>query len=138
METQEKQSTLLGTYLVNGTMGNVGMPGAPICRFSLVVTPAAHAVSGTVEITQAIEGPNSHIVVTNVKGTIRPTGLGQYTQVVALEGEYVFNFPPPAIGSILEKFSAHMAIDNSWNGQGGFSYGQNVVNDVPVRSIDQH
>ncbi|KGL62749.1 DUF1842 domain-containing protein [Polaribacter sp. Hel1_85] len=129
----ENSSALAGAYLTKGTIGNVGMPGAPIAHFSLVVVPAANSVSGTVEVTQAISGPNSKIVA-QVKGQIRATGFGKVTKIVSLEGEYVQSVPPPAIGSYLSKFSAHMAIDNSWNGQGGFSYGNTDIDDVPVKS----
>ncbi|PZR12183.1 MAG: hypothetical protein DI539_20180 [Flavobacterium psychrophilum] len=130
--TAEKPtSKLIGAYLVNGTMGNVGMPGAPIMHFSLVVVPSTNSVSGTVEITQAILGGD--IVVRNVTGTIRATGFGSVTQVVALEGQYVQSVPPPAIGSYLADFSAHMAIDNNWNGKGGFSYANHNVENVDVR-----
>lgn len=130
--TAEKaKSKLIGAYLVNGTIGNVGMPGAPIMHFSLVVVPSTNSVSGTVEITQAILGGD--IVVRNVTGTIRATGYGTVTQVVALEGQYVQSVPPPAIGSYLADFSAHMAIDNNWNGKGGFTYGNHNVENVDVR-----
>jgi hypothetical protein len=132
MSSKAASAPLAGAYLVNGTCGNVGMAGAPIMHFSLVVVPSANSVSGTVEITQALAPPNGSIVVRNVTGVIRATGFGTTTHVVALEGSYYQSLTPPAIGSILEKFSAHMAIDNSWNGTGGFSYGNNNVENVPV------
>jgi hypothetical protein len=101
-------------------------------HFSLVVVPSANSVSGTVEITQALAPPNGNIVVRNVTGVIRATGFGTTTNVVALNGTYNQPFTPPAIGSVTEQFSAHMAIDNSWNGTGGFSYGTNNIENVPV------
>jgi len=127
---EKKTSRLAGAYLVNGTMGNVGMPGAPIMHFSLVVVPSANTVSGTVEITQAIS--SGEIIIKNVKGSIRATGLGNVTKVVSLEGQYVQSVAPPAIGSYLADFSAHMAINDNWEGKGGFSYGNNDVENVPV------
>lgn len=131
--TAEKStSKLIGAYLVNGTMGNVGMPGAPIMHFSLVVVPSTNSVSGTVEITQAI-ATGGDIIVRNVTGTIRATGFGSVTQVVALQGQYVQSVPPPAIGSYLAEFSAHMALDNNWNGRGGFTYGNHNVENVEVK-----
>ena len=129
--TKEKTSRLIGAYLVNGTMGNLNMPGAPIMHFSLVVVPGANSVSGSVEITQgSVHG--QPIIVRNVKGTIRATGFGKVTKVVALEGQYTQSVPPPAIGTYLAQFSAHMAIDDNWDGQGSFSYGGHDVEDVPV------
>lgn len=128
--TAEKTSKLIGAYLVNGKMGNVGMPGAPIMHFSLIVVPSTNSVSGTVEITQATASGN--VVVRNVTGQIRATGYGKVTQVVSLSGQYVQSVPPPAIGSYLADFSANMAIDNDWNGSGGFSYANHDVENVPV------
>ncbi|MCI9843768.1 DUF1842 domain-containing protein [Flavobacterium pectinovorum] len=122
---------LAGAYLAKGTIGNVGTPGAPVATFSLVVVPSQHSVTGTVVITQAVNGPDSHIVV-QVKGRIYSTGFGNYTQVVSLQGQYVQSFPPPAIGAFLADFNAHLAIDNAWNGIGGFSYYQHQIENVPV------
>jgi len=122
---------LAGAYLAKGTIGNVGTPGAPIATFSLVVVPSQHTVSGTVVITQAVNGPDNHIVIP-VKGKIYSTGFGKFTQVVSLHGQYVQSFPPPAIGSFLADFDAHFAIDNAWNGTGGFSYYKHTIENVPV------
>jgi hypothetical protein len=127
---------LAGAYLAKGTIGNVGTPGAPVASFSLVVVPSQRSVSGTVVITQAIQGPDSRIVV-EVTGKIYSTGLGNVTQVVSLKGQYIHSVPPPAIGSFLANFDAHLAIDNAWNGTGGFSYFGNNVENVPVKSARQ-
>lgn len=124
---------IIGAYLAQGTIGNIGMPGAPIAHFNLVVIPSQNSVSGTVVITQAIQGSDSNITV-NVTGKIYAAGLGQYTQLVSMSGQYVQTVPPPAIGAFLADFNAHMAIDNSWNGVGGFSYWQHDIENVPVKS----
>ncbi|WP_281298360.1 DUF1842 domain-containing protein [Flavobacterium limnophilum] len=126
---------LAGAYLAKGTIGNVGMSGAPVATFSLVVVPSQNSVSGTVVITQAISGPDSYIVVP-VTGKIYATGLGNVTKVVSLQGQYVHSVPPPAIGSFLANFDAHLAIDNAWNGKGGFTYYQHQVENVPVAAIN--
>ncbi|MBF4470183.1 DUF1842 domain-containing protein [Flavobacterium sp. HJJ] len=126
---------LAGAYLAKGTIGNVGTPGAPIATFSLVVVPSQHTVTGTVIITQAVSGPDSHIVV-QVKGKIYAAGLGKYTQLVSLQGQYVHSVPPPAIGSFLAEFNAHLAIDNAWNGVGGFSYWRHTIENVPVKAVN--
>ena len=126
---------LAGAYLAKGTIGNVGMPGAPVATFSLVVVPSQNSVSGTVVITQAISGPDSHIVVP-VTGKIYATGLGNVTKIVSLQGQYVHSVPPPAIGSFLANFDAHLAIGNAWNGKGGFTYYQHQVENVPVAAIN--
>lgn len=127
---------LAGAYLAKGTIGNVGVPGAPVASFSLVVVPSQHSVSGTVVITQAIQGPDSRIVV-EVTGKIYSTGIGKVTQVVGLKGQYIHSVPPPAIGSFLANFDAHLAIDNEWNGTGGFSYFGHNIENAPVKSAKQ-
>jgi hypothetical protein len=126
---------LAGLYRACGTVGNAGMPGAPILHYSLLVDAPTGAVSGVVHITQAIAGSGSNISV-NVKGQIRGLGFGPITKLVSLEGEYVQSVPPPAIGSYLGKLTAHLAVDNNWNGRGGFEYGPNHVEDVPVKPTD--
>ena len=126
-------NTLAGAYLAQGTIGNVGMPGAPIAHFSLVVVPSQNTVSGTVAVTQAIAGNAGNFTV-QVTGKIHSTGLGSVTQIVSMSGQYVHSVPPPAIGSFLANFDAHMAIDGAWNGVGGFSYFNNSVENVPVKS----
>lgn len=130
--TATQPTTLVGAYLARGTVGNVGMPGAPLMHYSLVVVPSTNTVAGSVEITQAIAPPGSSIVIPQVKGMIRKTGFGGVSQIVALEGEYLQSVPPPAIGTWQERFSAHMGIDDSWKGRGGFSYGGRNVENVPV------
>ncbi|SNR16004.1 DUF1842 domain-containing protein [Tenacibaculum jejuense] len=134
MATLKEPKSLLDTsYLAKGTIGNVGMPGAPITHFSLVVSTEQGIVSGIVEITQAIDSPTIKV---NVAGRLRHTGYGKVTQIVDLKGEYVVSMPPPAIGSYLEQFEAYLDVDNSWNGTGGFSFGFQKINNVPVTSAE--
>jgi hypothetical protein len=126
--------TKLGTYLVNGTAGNQGMPGAPILHFSLVVVAATGKVSGHAMISQAIS-PNGEKQINNVTGQVRASGLGPITKLVALQGTYVEYFPPPAIGQVDVPFQAHFAIDDAWTGKGGFSCGSTEAENVPVTKV---
>ncbi|WP_299681702.1 DUF1842 domain-containing protein [uncultured Tenacibaculum sp.] len=130
---KEPKSLLETTYLAKGTIGNVGMPGAPIAHFSVVVSTEQDTVSGIVEITQAIDRPTIKL---NVAGRLRHTGYGDITQIIDLKGEYVVSMPPPAIGSYLEQFEAYLDVDKSWNGTGGFSFGFQKQNNVPVKSAN--
>lgn len=118
-------NTMAGAYLAKGTIGNLGTPGAPIVEFSLVVVPSTHKVSGEVHVTQAVEGGSYS---GRVEGTIYSTGLGNVTQIVALKGQ--ISSDGPVIG--LFPFEAHMAMDGSWKGTGGFNYLNVHVEDVPV------
>lgn len=130
-KVEEPQTNIASAYLAKGTIGNVGMPGAPIVHFSLVVVPNSNTVSGVVEITQAIDNKTIQVEVT---GTLRQTGYGKITKIVNLKGQYLVSATPPAIGSYLQDFTAYLDIDDSWNGNGGFTYGNSKVNDVPVSS----
>jgi uncharacterized protein DUF1842 len=124
----------MGTYLVNGVCGNEGTPGAPILHFSLVVNAATGAVSGQAQVTQAVAPPYGEINISNVTGQIHGAGLGPITQLVALQGQAFVSVPPPAIGSFLEPFQAHFAINGDWQGRGGWTLGKQTVNDVPVHT----
>lgn len=119
--------------------GNLGTPGAPILTLSLIynVDQEDGQLSGIAVISQAIAPPNGRIVIKNVSGPVHGLGLGgKETRVFSLKGEYVQSFPPPAIGEIVEKFTATFATDNNWKGHGTFAYGGHVVHNVPVKQVD--
>lgn len=119
------QSNLAGAYLAKGTIGNVGMPGAPILHFSLVVVPSQNSVNGAVQITQATQNGNYQ---GQVSGKIFATGFGTTTQVVSLRG----NVHSDGVTPIEIPLEAHLALDGSWNGTGGFAYANTHVENVPV------
>jgi hypothetical protein len=126
---------LAALYRACGTIGNLGTPSAPIAHYALLVNPTHRSVTGVVHITQAIQGPDSDISI-NVTGTIHELVFGaQVTHVVLLSGNYMQPCPPPETCILSLKFAAHMAIDEAWNGVGGFSYGRNErIDNVPVKS----
>lgn len=128
---QRTMEILLGDdYFVKGTIGNIKIPGAPVASFTLEVLPLKNSVKGTIVITQAINMLESDIVV-QVKGKIHATGFGQFTKVVSLQGQYLQSFSPLEKGSFLADFDAHFAIDNAWNGIGGFScYNYQIENET--------
>lgn len=126
------QSTVLaGAYLANGTIGNTGVPGAPLVQFSLVVVPSQQKVTGYVHVTQAIGNGNYS---GQVSGVIYATGYGEYTQVVSMWGVIHQNGPMP----IPVPFEAHIAINGAWEGVGGFHYGYVHVDGVPVAAVANH
>lgn len=127
--------SLSGAYLVNCEAGNAGMPGAPILHFSLVVVAPTGKVSGHATITQAIAPPYGVKEINNVTGQVRYTGYGDVTKIVFLQGTYNEPLPGAAIGFIEVPFEAHFAINNEWNGRGGFSCGTLSVDNVPVRNL---
>lgn len=128
---KEPKSLIDSAYLSKGTIGNVGMPAEPIIHFSLVVCATSGIISGIIEIIQAIDRP---AILLNVTGSIRSTGFGENTKTVNLSGNYLITVPPPAIGSYLQHFTAHMDINNEWNGTGGFTYSNQKIENVPVKS----
>jgi len=121
---------IVGAYLVKGTIGNCGMPGAPIVHFALVVTPFNHQVTGSVQITQATQNGGYS---GQVHGTLYATGFGSVTQVVALTGSIHGDGPMP----MEIAFGAHLAINGDWNGTGGFEYANVHVENVPVARLVQ-
>lgn len=125
---------LAGLYRACGTIGNVGMPGIPFSHYQLLVNPASSTVSGIVHITQAVQGPNADITV-EVKGTIRKTGFGTVKTLVQFGGEFTTSSPPPAIAIYQTPYTAHMVLDDAWNGKGGFEYLSTRVEDAPAKSV---
>lgn len=117
-----------GLYLYNGTIGNVGTPGAPVVDFRLSVNAVSGDVQGQVEIHQATQNGNFS---GNVTGMMHYTGLGEYTKIFSIHG-YV-HAQPPLIGTF--PFKAHMATNGAGNGNGGFQYLNVQVSDVPVKAI---
>ena len=129
-----KENTI-GLYKVDLTAGNEGTPGAPILHLSLLVNATNGQVTGQGKISQAVE--SGDVPISNISGLVTSTGFGEYTKVVSLKGEGFVSVPPPAIGSYLAPFTGHFAIDNDWNGKGGWQLGSDTpVEDVPVKSVD--
>jgi Domain of unknown function (DUF1842) len=124
----------VGLYLASGVGGNQGMPGAPLLHFHLVVNAVTGAITGQAVQTQAVAPPGNQIAISNIKGVLHHTGLGPYTMVVSLEGSAIISFPPPAIGEFLAPFNAHFAVDDQWNGIGGWTLGATKITDVPVKA----
>jgi hypothetical protein len=118
-------------YLAEGTIGNVGMPGAPIATFSLIVKPLKNSVTGTVIIKQTVDDSENDIAV-EVKGKINVTRLGQFTKVVSLQGKYRQSLEKSENDSFLADFDAYFAINNCWDGTGGFSCHNHQIENEPV------
>lgn len=127
-ETTTSNTPLAGAYLVKGTIGHVGMAGAPIVHFALVVTPFNHQVTGSVHITQAVAHGNYS---GQVKGAIFATGLGDAIQAVSLTGPIYPDGPTPFV----IPFEASLSIDRAWKGSGGFRYANVHVDNVPVANL---
>jgi len=118
--------------------GNLGTPGAPVLHLSLIynIDQDDAQLSGIAVISQAVAPPNGRIVIKNVSGPVHGLGLGgKETRVFSLTGEYTQSFPPPAIGEIVEKFTATYSTDNNWQGHGTFAYGGHVVRNVPIKKV---
>lgn len=125
----------LGLYQLDLVAGNEGVPGAPILKLSLLVNASTGEVSGQGRIDQAVE--SGSVPISNIKGQLRSTGYGEYTKVLALQGEGFVSFPPPAIGSYLAPFTAHFSLKSDWNGTGGWELkGSQPVEGVPVHLAD--
>ena len=128
------KNIISGAYLSKGTIGNVGMSGSPIATFRLVGVPLQNSVTGTVVITQTVNGPDNTILI-QVKGKITTRGIGKFTKVVSLSGQYLQVLSSPEDGSFLADFNAYFAVDDDWNGTGGFSYYQHKLENVPVENV---
>ena len=126
---ETEKTALIGAYNVVGTLGNVGLLGAPILHFNLVVVPSKNSISGSAEIIQAIAPPNGQLFIQNLKGQIHATGYGKVTKVIALEGNYTVG-----ASDVLIPFKAYMSINDQWEGSGSFTYGTQTIENVPVHA----
>jgi len=124
----------INAYLVKFVMGNLGTPGAPVLHVAAVVNAPTGKLAGHAEITQAIAPPGGMITISDLTGQIRSLGFGEAVRVVTMSGTYEYSFPPPAIGTATEEFSATLVLQqDEWCGQGSFTYGSHHVDDVPVK-----
>lgn len=128
---------LLGTLLLTGIAGEEADPNATILRFVLLFDDSSGQVSGRAQITRGLVGPlgNQVINIGNVTGHVQGTGFGDFTRLIALQGEASVPFPPPAIGSLMEPFRALFAVDTAWNGVGGWTLGSQAVDNMPVHIV---
>lgn len=124
----------LNAYLVRFVMGNVGLPGAPVLHVAAVVDAPTGRLARHAQITQAIAPPGGMIAISDLTGQIRSLGFGESVRVVTLTGTYERSFPPPAIGSTTQSFSATLVLEqDEWDGRGSFTYGSHHIDDVPVK-----
>jgi hypothetical protein len=122
----------IDTYLANVVVGNE-QPGAPLLHIAALVVVPSGLISGHAEITQALPPPHRNPQITDLRGRLYSFEFKEGLRVATLTGTYVQSFPPPAIGEIVESFSAVLALDTGvWEGRGSFAYGGNGVHDVPV------
>ncbi len=124
------EKLLESTYFKKGIIG-VESPGATIVHFSLVVYPQNETVSGIVEI---IKSTGERSIIVNVSGTIRSVDYGNTSKIINLYGGYMISVSPPGVGSFKEYFSAYLDINNQWKGIGGFTFGNEKIDDVLVMS----
>ena len=130
--TPSKQVGLYRLCLQAGT----GQPGAKTLHLELLVNAVTGTVTGEGNQTQAVTPPGGNIPINNITGIIHGAGFGTVTKLIALSGEAYISFPPPAIGSYLAPFRANFAVDNNWNGKGGWVIKPADQNeDVPVKSV---
>jgi hypothetical protein len=126
---------LIGLFQLDLFASN-NMPGSTSFHMALLVHPSDESVTGFVEISAALgpKYPNSKVYVT---GTYQELVFGgTVTKVLVLNGDYVYSFPPPAIGSALLKFNAVIHLDSNWDGTGNYTWGFNQKeSNVPTNQV---
>ena len=106
-------------------------------HFDLLVRASSGRVSGHADITQLMSPADTGAIpINNVTGQVDKLGLpDQQVQVVVLQGSYLQAAKPPLIGMSFLPFSATLFVNDSWNGHGSFTLGENTVSNVPVNSL---
>jgi hypothetical protein len=126
-----------GLYLVALRVENPILLGSPVLTFNLAVDASTGQVNGRGDISQSVTPQEGAVHIPHVTGQILHTGFGVDTMLVHLTGEYVYNFPPPAIGSMELPFSAALAVRQDWDGKGSFAYGRRQVTHCSVTNISE-
>jgi hypothetical protein len=126
-----------GLYLVALRVENPILLGSPILTLQLAVDAPTGQVNGRGDISQSVTPQEGAVHIPQVTGHILHTGFGSDTMLVHLTGEYVYNFPPPAIGSMELPFSAALAVQRDWDGKGSFAYGRRRVTHCTVTNISE-
>jgi Domain of unknown function (DUF1842) len=119
---------IVGLYPVSLTIGTHA-PGAPTLALNLLVYAPAGTITGSGEITQALQHASA-IPVTKITGKLAHV---QGKMQVHLEGTGSYTFPPPAIGTAEGPVEIHMLVDDQWAGHATYTYFGHDVNDVPVK-----
>jgi hypothetical protein len=127
-----------GLYLVALRVENPILLGSPRLTLQLAVNASTGQVTGRGDISQSVTPQEGAVHIPQVTGEIFHTGFGTDTMLVHLTGEYVYNFPPPAIGSMELPFSAALAVQRNWDGKGSFAYGRRQVTNCTVVNISEN
>ncbi len=132
--TTAPRTNAAGLYIVDLLVGNAGTPGAPTLDLGLAVNASTGAVTGQGKIKQAVQSPGNEITVQHLTGQVHFTGLGKATKIVALHGEAIITPAPPLVMPYVLQISISLAVDNDWNGTGGWVLGGDQVSDLPVKN----
>lgn len=116
------------SYLIKGRIGNPDQADGTVVSYALVVIPSQQKVTGQVALSQ---GKQQLSYSGLVQGSIQSTGFNAVTQIVALKGEL------QAVQGLFQQsasipFAAHLALNQEWQGTGGFQFGNLSVEHLPV------
>ena len=109
-----------------------GLGGAPTLYLSLAVDPSRGTETGQGRQVQAIAPPAGDLHINGITGrAITEYVLGAPEQMLILHGTVVVNFPPPAIGSMAEPFSAVLHFTDAEHGVASWTLAGQSYRDVP-------
>jgi hypothetical protein len=122
---------------IEGTLGYLGTPGAPIFHFTLNSLIGSGSdqtlswpISGTGKITQAIAPPDSELEIPDLSGLCYSLGP---SIIAVLTGSYI----QPSSGASLH-FEAILHFTANWHsGHGSFAYGGGKILHAPVNATVQ-
>ena len=120
-----------GTYLVFGVM-RCDLPGTAELHFSMLVFSASGRVTGHATVSRPSVAGNPQMTINNLTGEIFSAAQGGYTRLVTLRGTSYFDGRPHAVAIEEVSFNAVLALDDDWNGIGGFSCGPAYAENATV------
>ncbi len=116
------------SYLIKGRIGHAHQLDATVISYALIVTPSQQTVSGQVALSQ---GQRQLSYSGQVQGTISRTGFNGVAQLVALKGMLKATQDQLNLARHIP-FSAHLALDQDWQGTGGIQFGDLNIEHLPV------
>jgi hypothetical protein len=133
-------TSLTSTCLVAGTARKDSVLPTLTLSFTLLVNEVSGEVCGYAQISdpELIVIPGNVTNIGNITGHIQATGAGSFTRLVSLQGAAdMRTLPPPELGTFYLPFQAQFAIDDAWDGVGGWTLGGHTIDNVAVHASVQ-
>jgi hypothetical protein len=124
-----------GLQLVCLTLSSSPASGlSPTLQLTLLVNPATGNITGHGAQKMTVDGPSGDIPIQITSGHVLYSSILLNPNMVSLQGTGAISHPPDTL-VIAVPFSAQFAVDNAWNGNGGWTLASQSHNDQKVQAV---